>query len=133
MRIITTLSALCILLCLAACQPSEPVCPEGSVTYQDRAIPFEISAVESPAPARETIDINGKPMAFDQVIRGQLCNNHLSGTVYVDCDVVIYEWDTVSNFLDGCDFTVEPGSVIYVASHNNTAYYQGCSSCHQSD
>ena len=133
MRIVTIFSALCILLCLSACQPSEPFCPEGSVTYRDRTNPFEIGAVQSPAPAAETIDIKGKPIAFEQVIHGQLCNNHLSGTVYVGCDVVVYKWETASNFLDGCDFIVEPGTIIYVAAHNNTAYYQGCSSCHQSD
>jgi len=133
MRIVTILFALCILLSLSACQPSEPVCPEESITYLDRATPFETIAVQSPPTEAKTIDINGKPIAFDQVIHGQLCNNHLSGTVYVDCDVVVYKWEKASNFLDGCDFTVEPGSVIYVASHNNTAYYQGCLSCHQSD
>jgi len=133
MRNVYILSALCIMLCLSACQPTKPACPEGSVTYQDRTNSFQTGTVDSRKAPAETIDINGKSISFDEVIHGQLCNNHLSGTVYIGCDVVVYRWEETPNFLDACDFLVTPGSIIYVASHNNTAYYQGCAACHQSD
>jgi len=78
------------------------------------------------------VEVDGKSITFDQVIHGPLCNNDLSGKVYVACDLQIASWEEAPNFLDGCNFEVEEGTVIYVASHNNTPYYKGCVACHAS-
>jgi hypothetical protein len=75
------------------------------------------------------VEINGKMKQVDMHIEGPLCNNHLKGRVYIACGLQIPEWEEISNFLEACDFTVEPDSVIYVGSHNDTPFYKGCS-CH---
>ncbi len=80
----------------------------------------------------EVVKINGKDIHFDTVIHGPLCNNTLSGTVYVACDLEIPKWQGKPDFFKDCDFSVDPGTVIYVAAHNNTPYYKGCASCHGS-
>jgi hypothetical protein len=50
--------------------------------------------------------------------------------VYIACDIQIAKWQEKPTFLDGCDFEVSPGSVLYVAAHNNAPYFQGCDYCH---
>ncbi len=49
--------------------------------------------------------------------------------VYVTCNVQVYPWVEEPTFLKNCNLKIEPGTVVYVAYHNNTAYYNGCS-CH---
>jgi len=49
--------------------------------------------------------------------------------VYVTCDVQVLEWKDRPTFLEDCDLVIEPGTVVYVAAHNDAAYYNGCS-CH---
>lgn len=119
------------ILLLTACMDARSLCSPGEIQYRERSNPF--SSLEGQTLNPQQVEIKGKMLDFDQVITGQLCNNHLDGTVYVGCDIEIYSWEKASNFLDGCDFSVEPGTIIYVASHNNTAYYKGCSSCHMSE
>jgi hypothetical protein len=68
-------------------------------------------------------------MAVDQVISGALCNGDWSGTVYVACDVQVLAWEDQPTFLKDCDLSIEPGTVVYVAYHNDAPYYNGCS-CH---
>ena len=131
MRHIKILALLLGVLVCAACQPKEPVCSEGQITYRNRSEPFPSAASMEVIPQDVTLEIKRKPITLDQVVEGQLCNNYLSGTVYVGCDLEIYEWERTSNFLDGCDFVVDPNTVIYVAAHNNAAYYKGCASCHE--
>lgn len=128
MKIHAAIWILLALIILAGCQPAEPVCPEGSITLVDAAglIAQPAAALSGP----EEVEIRGKLVTFDQVIHGPLCNNDLSGKVYIACDLEIAKWQDAPNFLDGCDFKVEEGSVIYVAAHNNTPYYKGCASCH---
>lgn len=116
------------LIILAGCQPAEPVCPAGSITFTNAA---ELIALPAAAPSSSTdVEIRGKMVSFDQVVNGPLCNVSLSGKVYIACDVTIAKWQDAPNFLDGCDFNVADGSVITVAAHNNTPYYKGCASCH---
>lgn len=122
-----------LLILLVGCGQTAPVCSPGSVTYFPDDEHFAIPLVETDsiaAPAE--VEIGGKTIQVDQVIAGPLCNNRLAGTVYVGCDVQIKPWSGRSNFLDGCDFYVESGTVIYVAAHNNQAYYNGCAACHAS-
>lgn len=120
---------------LTACQPPEPFCPEGSLTYLNAEMPIPTTE-EQPASLPKsdsiTIDLEGKMVQFDQVIHGPVCNNHLNGKVYIACDIQIPQWQDKPNFLDGCDFDVSPDAVVYVAAHNNAIYYQGCDFCHKS-
>lgn len=125
--IITLLS----IFLLSACMDARSLCVPGEIQYRERSNPFP--ALEDQTPAPQQVEIKGKMLNFDHVVSGQLCNNHLEGIVYVGCEIEIYEWENASNFLDQCDFTVAPNTIIYVAAHNNTAYYKGCNSCHMSD
>ena len=113
-----------------ACERKAIVCPEGSVTYLPgiQALPG-LSAAGNPAPVE--VEIRGKTMKFDRLVEGPLCNIKLSGKVYVGCNIQIPEWDKEENptFLKNCDFSVEPGSVIYVGVHNNSIFKKGCA-CH---
>ena len=76
-----------------------------------------------------TPTVGGRMMQVDQFIEGPLCDVHLSGTVYVGCQLTLVAWEEYPTFLEECDFTVEEGTVVYVAAHNDAAYYKGCS-CH---
>ncbi len=122
-------------LWLTACQPAEAICDEDTIRYVDSVdqLPPLTESADGSRPSPGEIEIKGKLTHFDDVISGPLCNNHLSGKVYITCDLEIVAWDTAPNFLDGCDFQVEPGSEITVASHNNAVYYKGCGSCHISN
>ena len=128
---------LILLLCmvgLTACQPVEPICIEDSIRYVDsvQQLPPLTAPPADSEKSQIPIEIKGKTILVDDVISGPLCNNHLSGKVYITCDLDIVAWKAAPNFLDGCDFEVEPGSEVYVASHNNAVYYKGCDSCHKS-
>jgi hypothetical protein len=120
-----------ILLLLSACGPKEPACPAGSITYASDLAAFPALPPTDQEWMPQTIDINGRPTQVDRVIHGPLCNERLSGTVYVACDVEVMAWDNEEypTFLEGCDFAVEPDTIVYVAAHYDTAYYNGCS-CH---
>lgn len=75
------------------------------------------------------VSIGGKLTLVDKVVDGPLCNDQWRGTVYVGCDVQVMEWSDTPLFLKGCDLSIAPRTVIYVAYHNDAAYYNGCS-CH---
>jgi hypothetical protein len=72
-------------------------------------------------------------MEVDKVVDYPLCNDDWSGTVYVSCEVRVAEAEVDANanplFLKGCNLNIAPNTVVYVASHNDAAYYKGCS-CH---
>lgn len=123
---------LILLLSLSACQTSEPICEPGSITYLAPSTSYSSSntkqAVDNDLLPVE-IEINGKPVLVDQIVRGPLCGGDWGGTVYVGCDIEIMAWDEEANFLESCDLNIEPDTVVYVAAHNNEPYYKGCS-CH---
>jgi len=125
------LVSLGIILMMTSCQ-SKPVCPPVVGTPQilkvkpSEQVPDPLSSVGS-TPVE--IEINNRWVKVDRLIEGSLCNDHLAGTVYVGCDVQVLEWIDQPLFLKDCDFSVEPGTVVYVADHNNASYYNGCS-CH---
>jgi hypothetical protein len=75
------------------------------------------------------VEVSGREMQVDKVVEGALCNDTWSGTVYVKCDVQVYPWVEEPTFLKDCQLNIEPQTVVYVAYHNDTAYYNGCS-CH---
>lgn len=123
---------LIIILVLPACQSRNPVCEPGSITYLASATSYPSASVKR-AVVDELIpveiDINGKTILMDQIVRGPLCGGDWSGMVYVDCDIQIIAWEEEANFLESCDLNIEPGTIVYVAAHNNEPYYKGCS-CH---
>lgn len=76
-----------------------------------------------------SVKIGRSELQVNKVVEGALCNDTWSGTVYVACDVQVYPWVEEPTFLKDCQLNIEPHTVVYVAYHNNTAYYTGCS-CH---
>ena len=70
---------------------------------------------------------------LDKLVDYPLCNDDWSGTVYVSCDAQVAEseLDAQANplFLKGCNLNIAPNTVVYVAAHNDEAFYKGCS-CH---
>ena len=77
----------------------------------------------------QLVEIKGREVRVDQVIRGTLCNDNWQGTIYVPCEIQILEWEENPTFLEKCELNIETGTVVYVAAHNDEPYYQGCS-CH---
>ncbi len=122
-----------LILLLSACQPSPPACPPESVTYllEEDASKI-IDAQNTSAATEQLVEINGQEIWVDQVVQGTLCSGSWSGTVYVPCKVQVYAWEEDPLFLEDCDLSIAPGTVIYVAAHNDQPYYQGCS-CHTGD
>ena len=77
------------------------------------------------------IEIKGREMLFDKVISGPVCNDTWTGLVYFGCDARVGPWNEENGplFFQDCDLRIEPGTIVYVAYHNDQAYYKGCS-CH---
>ncbi len=123
------LLALTMLLLAAACQ-QEPVCPPPTGTPNFLSVPPNELPIPAPAVLAQ-VEINGKPVQVDKVVEGPLCNDTWSGTVYVTCNVQVYPWEDEEQplFLKGCNLDIAPNTVVYVADHNDTVYYNGCS-CH---
>ncbi len=119
-------------LFLAACQKQETSClwATGTPRYMT-ALPADtpLSLDSDPSPASIEMEIGGRKIPVDKVVEGPLCNDTWSGTVYVTCNVQVYQWEQQPTFLKNCNLTVQPGTVVYVAYHNDSAYYNGCS-CH---
>lgn len=108
-----------VLLILAACGPK--VCEPGS---RATPLPSGISNGE--------VRIRSKSIWMDKIVHGSFCQDTWSGSVYVACDAQVSQWVDKPVFLDGCSLSIEPGTVVYVAKHNNEAYYNGCS-CHYTE
>lgn len=124
---------LALALLITACQAD--VCPPDSIVYVDdvASLPDLASVLDGgPTPTPTTMQIGTKTIEVDRVIRGPLCNDRWQGRVYVACELQIAAWteEAGSNFLEGCDLILEPGTVVYVVAHNNAPYYKGCSACH---
>lgn len=124
----------CVVLMLSACGAQ---CPEGTITYLND-LPGERAAAHQSPPThtsgaasvgvrtllgRKTIDV-------DEVIRGNICNDTWTGTVYVTCAIEIPAWEQNPFFLQDCPVTIEPNSTVYVEAHRDKAYREGCS-CHE--
>jgi len=131
-RILMLLLGAALVLC--ACQRQKTICPEESNPPYQR--PDLSTLIELPPPAEPTnapimVEIGGKMLSVDQLVQGPLCNADWSGTVYVGCDVEVAAWEDSEHplFLAGCDLQIEPHTVVFVADHNDAAYYKGCS-CH---
>jgi len=121
---------------LFGCERNNTVCPQDEGAPQPAlqlADLLETSPPISDSTAPLRVEIQGKLMEVDKVVDYPLCNDNWSGTVYVSCEVRVAEaeLDADANplFLKGCNLNIEPNTVVYVAAHNDAAYYKGCS-CH---
>ena len=114
---------------LAGCEAGTPVCPPVTGTPEYLSLPPDQLPTSTPSVGSYVVEVGGHPVQVDKVVRGALCNDHWSGIVYVACDVKVYPWTEEPLFLKDCQLEIDPGAVVYVAYHNDTAYYQGCS-CH---
>jgi hypothetical protein len=127
------------LVFLTACTRTNTVCPPNEGTPQPA---MQLAAlIEMPPPLSSSsapiqVEIRGKLVEVDKLVDYPLCNDNWSGTVYVSCDAQVAEaeLDAESNplFLNGCNLNIEPNTVVYVAAHNDVAYYKGCS-CHNGE
>jgi len=117
---------------LSACQRNNIVCPPVTGSPLPAIDQQELNSREA-TPVSNTkpipVEINGRLIPMDRIVEGPLCNDSWSGKVYVGCGVRVAEWIEDPLFLKNCDLVIEPGTVVYVAAHNNEAYYKGCS-CH---
>ena len=127
-RGLLSLIALATLLLAPACQ-QQPVCTPSTGTPEYLTVPPGELAAPTPAPFPLQVEINGKLTQVDKVVEGPLCNDTWSGTVYVTCNFQVYPWDETPTFLKNCNLSIAPDTIVYVAYHNDTAYYNGCS-CH---
>lgn len=125
-----------LLLFLYGCERSNTVCPSDEGTPQPLLQLADLLEEPPPFPVPSAplqVEIQGKLMEVDKVVDYPLCNDDWSGTVYVSCEarVAEAELDADANplFLKGCNLNIEPNTVVYVAAHNDAAYYKGCS-CH---
>ena len=122
-------------LYLSACDRKNNVCPPQEGTPQPKPALADLIALPSPTFQTEPIqvEIGGKMVSVDRLVEGPLCNDSWSGTVYVGCSAIVGQskMDAEENplFLQGCDLNIEPNTIVYVAAHNDAAYYKGCS-CH---
>ena len=133
MKYFPTLSIFFLTFLISACQPVAPACPSESISYLSSSTSLQSPASNgSSEPAAEVIEINGQEMLVDRVVKGTLCNDSWEGKIYVACEIQIYEWEVDPIFLQNCDLTIEPGTVVYVAAHNDAPYYKGCS-CHKGE
>lgn len=115
---------------LTACS-TQSTCPEGSITYLDDVSLFPPDSSAGQSFSKVEMEIRNKTITFDRVVSGPVCNDTWEGTVYVGCDIQVLAWDIKPFFFtNGCNLEVKPNAVIYVAAHNNAAYYKGCVSCH---
>ena len=129
MKFSATLKFVILASLITACQAAAPVCPPDSISYVTGDAPSLVRGDPEEPSTPMLVEINGKEMLFDDVIHGALCGGEWRGTLYVACDLQIAAWEEEPTFLEGCDLEIEPGTVVYVAAHNNEPYYQGCS-CH---
>jgi hypothetical protein len=113
----------------SACSEEDPLAPLPYITPLPKTTTHDVSESDFTS---AIVDFKGNLISVDRVVHGDFCADHWSGTVFVDCDIEIAEWEEVPNFLDDCGLSIEEGTVVYVAAHNNQPYYKGCS-CHYSD
>lgn len=118
-----------LLFLLVACQDTTPVCPQATGTPHYLTVAPGKLPTPTQGSTTQLVKIGRSEIQVDKLVEGALCHDNWSGTVYVACDVQVYPWMEEPTFLKGCQLNIEPKTVVYVAYHNNTAYYNGCS-CH---
>jgi hypothetical protein len=129
MKFSLSIVLLSILFLVASCQEATPVCPTVTSTLEYLTMAPDKLPTPTPASGQFLVEVGRKVIIVDKVVTGPLCNDNWNGTVYVGCDVKVYAWQEQPTFLKNCQLNIDPQTVVYVADHNNTAYYNGCS-CH---
>lgn len=132
--ILFTLSILMLLL--TACERNKTICPP-EVNPDQPPLKLADLLLITPDPDQNLTDveiqIGRKLILVDKLVSGPVCNDDWNGIVYVGCDAQVAEaeLDADANplFFEGCNLNIEPNTVVYVAAHNNEAFYKGCS-CH---
>jgi len=122
-----------LLTLLTACQRNNTVCPPESEAEKTTLHLADLLII-TPEPGQNLTDvevqIGQKMVLVDKLISGPVCNDDWSGTVYVGCDAQVAEakLDADANplFFEGCNLNIETNTVVYVAAHNNEAFYKGC-------
>ena len=121
---------------LFGCERNSTVCPQDEGSPQPALQLADLLAAQPPitnSAAPIQVEIQGKVIEVDKVVDYPLCYDNWSGTVYVSCEAQVAEAELDANenplFLEGCNLKIEPSTVVYVAAHNDAAYYNGCS-CH---
>jgi hypothetical protein len=117
---------------LVGCERNNTVCPPEEASQPALQLAGSIENPLAPEPSGPVqVEIRGKLMEVNKVVDYPLCNDNWSGTVYVSCEAQIAEWDpdVGSRFFEDCQLEIEPGTVVYVAAHNDEPLYKGCS-CH---
>lgn len=129
---------LSLIFVTSACERNNTVCPpEASADAEKPMLNLSDLLLITPEPGQNLLDVKvqiGRKMVLvDKLVSGPVCNADWSGTVYVGCDAEVAEaeLDADANplFFEGCNLNIEPNTVVYVAAHNNEAFYKGCS-CH---
>jgi hypothetical protein len=126
---------LIMIILISACERQNTVCSPLDGTPQPKPALADLIAMEAPEALESplTIEIGGKMRTVDKLVDYAICNDEWQGIVYVGCDAQVAQAQTDSQdnplFFKGCDLKIEPGTVVYVAAHNDAAYYKGCS-CH---
>jgi hypothetical protein len=129
MRLVLTLILGAMLYLTVGCGEATPVCPINTGTPEYLTTSPDKLPTPTLALRQFQVEIGKREMPVDKVVEGPLCNDDWSGTVYVACNVQVYPWTEEPTFLENCQLNIDPLTVVYVAYHNNTAYYNGCS-CH---
>lgn len=117
------------LLGIAGCGEPAPICPTGNGTPAYLVLPPEALPTPTPGITPVAVEIGGRSVQVDKIVEGPLCNDTWSGVVYVTCNVQVVPWQDSPTFLKNCNLKIAEDAVVYVAYHNYTAYYKGCS-CH---
>jgi len=126
---------ICSLL-MISCERNQTVCTPQNDS-NTTPIKLDDLIVMTPVSKSSTtpvvVEIQGKMLEVDKLVDYPVCNDTWSGIVYVGCDAKVAEAkiDADENplFFKGCDLNIQPNSVVYVAAHNDQAFYKGCS-CH---
>jgi hypothetical protein len=131
-----TLIILSISVLFSSCSRDNTVCNQD---VEKPKIPFTLDELISSTPIPSTranpiiVEINGKSIEVNKLVDYPLCNDTWEGIVYVSCDaqVAVADLDVEENplFFKGCNLDIQPNTIVYVAAHNDAAYYKGCS-CH---
>ena len=135
-RYIQFILLLLFVFSLSGCERNKTVCPPDEGTFRPALQLADLINQPPPASASSEpiqVEIQGKSMEVDKLVDYPFCNDNWNGTVYVSCDAQVAEaeLDVDSNplFLKGCNLNIAPNTIVYVAAHNDAAYYNGCS-CH---
>jgi hypothetical protein len=130
-RMLQSLTITCIALILSGCGAQ---CPEGTISYLTDLSTVLVSPDDSPRFGPKTLEVRTlfgrKSVEFDEVIRGVICEDQWSGTVYVTCEIEIPAWKENPFFLQDCPISIDPNTTVYVEAHRDKSYHDGCS-CHE--